>query len=188
MTGRPAAIETVLPDELDSVAWRRGLQHVTLTGNRSMLRLLDLPALLALRIPGTDAPRYAALVAMTDREVTLFVAGAETTLDAETFDRLWLGRAEILWRDFESLGPVLARGTRGVGVTRLQRLLRRVGAMRGTETGVFDAPTEAAVIAFQRTHQLTPDGRVGPLTRVVLYGRAGGYAPPALGRMREGAA
>jgi len=180
--------EARLPDEIDSVAWRRGLQHVTLTGNRSMLRLLDLPALLALRTPGTDAPRYAALVAMTDRDVTLFVAGAETTLDAEAFDRLWSGRAEILWRDFESLGPVLARGTRGVGVTRLQRLLRRVGAMRGTETGVFDAPTEAAVIAFQRTHQLTPDGRVGPLTRVVLYGRAGGYAPPALGRMREGAA
>src|SRR5205085_1291069 len=30
--------EARVPDELDSVAWRRGLQHVTLTGNRSMLR------------------------------------------------------------------------------------------------------------------------------------------------------
>jgi general secretion pathway protein A len=182
------ADEARLPDELDSVAWRRGLQHVTLTGNRSMLRLLDLPAMLTLRVPGVDTPRYAALVAMADGRVTLSFTGAETTIDDDTLERLWSGRAEILWRDFESLGPVLARGARGVGVTRLQRLLRRVGALRGADTGVFDAATEAAVIAFQRTHQLAPDGRVGPLTRVVLYGTAGAYMPPALGRRREGAA
>ncbi len=181
--------EARLPDELDSVAWRRGLQHVTLTGNRSMLRLLDLPAILTLSVPGVDTPRYAALVAMADGgRAMLSVAGADITIEGGTLERLWSGRAEILWRDFESLGPVLARGTRGVGVTRLQRLLRRVGALRGADTGVFDAPTEAAVIAFQRAHQLAPDGRVGPLTRVVLYGTAGGYVPPALGRARDGAA
>jgi peptidoglycan hydrolase-like protein with peptidoglycan-binding domain len=32
------------------------------------------------------------------------------------------------------------------------------------QTGVFDGATEAAVRSFQRTHQLTPDGIVGPLT------------------------
>ena len=36
-------------------AWRRGLETLPLTGNLSMLRLLDLPAVLELRIPGATA-------------------------------------------------------------------------------------------------------------------------------------
>jgi peptidoglycan hydrolase-like protein with peptidoglycan-binding domain len=47
--------------------------------------------------------------------------------------------------------------------------------------GVFDGQTEAAVLAFQRSRLLAPDGRVGKLTRIVLYGAAGGYARPTLG-------
>ena len=46
-----------LPDDLETVAWRRGLQALQLTANRSMLRLLDLPALLVVRLPGTPEPR-----------------------------------------------------------------------------------------------------------------------------------
>ena len=44
--------EAQLPDDLEAVAWRRGLQDLELTGNRSMLRLLDLPALVPLQLPG----------------------------------------------------------------------------------------------------------------------------------------
>ena len=38
-----ASDETQLPDTLGSVAWRRGLDDLLLTGNRTMLRLFDLP-------------------------------------------------------------------------------------------------------------------------------------------------
>ena len=41
-----------LPDDLETVSWRRGLQALQLTANRSMLQLLDLPALLVVRLPG----------------------------------------------------------------------------------------------------------------------------------------
>jgi len=56
--------EARVPNELEAVAWRLGLQQMALTVNRSMLRLLDLPAVLALRVPGLTAPRYVALIAM----------------------------------------------------------------------------------------------------------------------------
>jgi hypothetical protein len=54
--------------------------------------------------------------------------------------------------------PTLRRGARGEWVKLLREQL-------GTPSGAaFDAPTEAAVRAFQRAHQLVPDGIVGPKT------------------------
>jgi hypothetical protein len=35
-------------------------------------------------------------------------------------------------------------------------------------------------VEFQRSRLLVPDGRVGRLTRIVLYGAAGGYPRPTL--------
>jgi peptidoglycan hydrolase-like protein with peptidoglycan-binding domain len=54
--------------------------------------------------------------------------------------------------------PTIRRGSSGTAV-------RTVQAALGVEIdGVFGPPTEAAVTRFQRDHNLTPDGVVGPLT------------------------
>ncbi len=179
-----AADETGLRNDIESVAWRRGLQHLRLTGNRSMLRLLDLPAVVALRIPGAKSPRYVALTGMDASRVVLSIDGVPRSLDAALLDHFWSGQAHVLWRDFDGLGPLLRRGARGVAVAHLQALLRRAGALSGEPTGEFDVATEIGVLGFQRAHRLEPDGLVGPLTRIVLYaaagGSAGGYARPTL--------
>lgn len=180
------ADETRLPEEIESVAWRRGLQELPLTSNRSMLRLLDLPALVALRVPGFIAPRYVALTGIDGSRVVLSINGEAATVEAELLDPFWSGQAHVLWRDFDGLGPLLQRGAQGVAVVRLQQLLRRVGTFRGEATGVFDPATEAAVREFQRAHQLAADGLVGPLTRIVLYAGAGGYQRPALALRAQG--
>src|SRR5207245_2235636 len=59
-------------------------------------------------------------------------------------------------------------------------VLRRAGANDVVENGAFDAATTAAVLDFQRARLLFADGRVGRLTRIVLYGAAGGYPRPTL--------
>ena len=174
------ADEADVPAQLEPIAWRRGLEVVPLTGNLSMLRLLDLPALLELRVPGATEPRYAALLGVDDRGVVLSVDGVPVGADAAFLDRAWLGRAHILWRDFESLGRTFGVETRGPQVARLQRLLARVGAYGGAATGVFDATTADAVLGFQRSRLLETDGRVGRFTRIVLYAAAGSYPRPTL--------
>ena len=169
-----------MPGQLEPIAWRRGLEVLPLTGNLSMLRLLDLPALLELRVPGATEPRYAGLLGVDDRGVVLSVDGAPVWADAAFLDRVWLGRAHILWRDFESLGRTFGAETRGPQVARLQRLLARVGAYGGAATGVFDATTTDAVLGFQRSRLLEADCRVGRFTRIVLYAAAGSYPRPTL--------
>ena len=57
----------------------------------------------------------------------------------------------------------LKRGNNGDQVVVLQRLLN-VEGYKLTIDGDFGAKTEAAVMAFQKSHNLTPDGIVGPMT------------------------
>src|SRR5437667_881131 len=172
--------ETHVPDDLERVAWRRGLEDMRLTGNRSMLGVLDLPALLELRVPGASGPCYAALTGLDEHRATLAIGTTPTTIDAGLLDLFWFGQAHVLWRDFEGLGMTFGLGARGAHVARLQALLRRAGLYGGEATGEFDPATVAAVLDFQRSRLLVPDARVGRLTRIVLYAAAGGYPRPRL--------
>ena len=172
--------ESRVTDDVERIAWRRGLEDLRLTGNRSTLAVLDLPALLELRVPHASGSCFATLTALDERRATLDIGGTPTTIDTGLLDLFWFGQAHVLWRDFEGLGMTFGLGARGAHVTRLQGLLRRTGLYGGESTGEFDPATVAAVIDFQRSRLLIPDARVGRLTRIVLYAAAGGYPRPRL--------
>src|SRR5699024_3128610 len=64
--------------------------------------------------------------------------------------------------------PTLRMGSQGSDVRRLQRLLREEGFNPGSIDGIFGPQTQRAVIAFQRSENLTPDGIVGVNTWTAL--------------------
>ncbi len=76
-------------------------------------------------------------------------------------------------------------------VSKLQRMLTKIGRYTGAVNGTFDAATETAVKAFQCAEGISctgsPDttgyGMVGPRTRSLLFSRCvnGGNTPPPLG-------
>ena len=175
----PSEIERQIAD-VPHFAERRQLEHLPLTGNLAMLRLLDVPAVLELRFPSLPDARYATLVGLTPERATLSIDGNPATVELAFLERYWYGRAHVFSRDYEGLGPGLLDETRGLRVTRLQALLGRTGLYDGGETGVFGPSTRAAVMAFQRSRYLDPDGHVGRLTRMVLYAAVGGYDRPTL--------
>jgi general secretion pathway protein A len=166
--------------DLTGIAQRRGLDHLPIVGNVSMLRLLDLPAILELRLPETNGPRYVTLTELGLDTSVLTIDGTPTRVPAGFIDRHWFGQAYVLWRDFDSLGRTFGREASGPPVARLQDLLRRVGLYDGPANGHFDAATSAAVLEFQRSRFLQVDGRIGRLTRIVLYAAAGGYPRPTI--------
>lgn len=59
---------------------------------------------------------------------------------------------------------ILKLGERGEAVANLQRNLTRNGFQPGKADGIFGHGTQAAVIAYQKTQGLTPDGIAGPKT------------------------
>ena len=174
--------ESAATADFSHVAERRGLEHLALTGNTAMLRLLDVPVVLELQLPGASGPRYAALVSMRDGTPILAVGdGTPTPVKPALLEHAWYGQAYVLSRDFEGLGPGTIDGhSRGARVSRLQALLKRIGAYAGPESGFFDTPTSAAVLDFQRSRYVSADGIVGRLTRIALYAAAGGYPRPTL--------
>lgn len=64
--------------------------------------------------------------------------------------------------------PLLAQGSRGEAVRDLQTRLRNVGYDPGPIDGIFGTRTHSAVVDFQRSRGLTPDGLVGELTWTAL--------------------
>lgn len=65
-------------------------------------------------------------------------------------------------------GQALNRGDRGSEVVTLQKGLAALGFAAGNPDGVFGATTEAAVVDFQQSNNLTPDGVVGTDTARLL--------------------
>ncbi|MFO7698723.1 MAG: peptidoglycan-binding protein [Anaerolineae bacterium] len=79
-------------------------------------------------------------------------------------------RRNIIRRHGELGEGLLRQGSTGPEVEELQRLLNQAGAEPPLEVdGIFGPATHAAVIDFQRSHGLDPDGIVGPLTGEQLY-------------------
>ncbi|HEY2963370.1 MAG TPA: peptidoglycan-binding protein [Pyrinomonadaceae bacterium] len=68
--------------------------------------------------------------------------------------------------------PVLKRGSSGPDVLTLQSTLKQLGFDPNGVDGIFGPGTEAAVIAFQQSKGLTPDGLVGPNTMAALQSGA----------------
>jgi len=160
-------------------AARRGLGHLLVSSSGTLLRALDLPAILELNLSDASGVRYAAVVSLSSAGATLVVGDAPGAVDRTFLDRAWFGRAHVFWRDFDGIGVVTREPSQGI--RRLQALLRRAGTYGGPDTGVFDRATRAAVVDFQRGRFLVTDGRPGPLTRILLYDIAGGYPRPTLG-------
>ena len=166
----------------DQVARRpsRGLEELRLTGNLSMLRLLDLPAILEIatardaRVDLRRPDRHRRRRRRADgrrRDTCASRRRCSTACGSAT----------------RSSSGATSSGSGPPSAAR-RRAARRTAAEAADARGPVRRPGErrvrrsdqTAVSAFQRTRRLDPDCRVGRLTRIALYGVAGGYALPTL--------
>ncbi len=108
----------------------------------------------------TRAPFTTPTVPTTTQEqpsTTTTTTTQTTTGSGQQPLRLTLGKDESL-----------RRGARGSDVVTLQKALAALGFASGQPDGVFGRVTEAAVIDFQRSNNLDPDGVVGSDTARLL--------------------
>jgi general secretion pathway protein A len=166
--------------DLQTIATRRGLRYLPTSGTLSRLAMLNVPAILELSLPDTGQRRFAVLAGIAGSKAVVRFKEMGTLLTPQDIDRVWLGDAHVLWRDFENLSPRVLPGSAGPEVERLQKLLARVGVYPAEPSLTYDTATTEAIARFQRSHRLIPDGIVGPLTKIVLYGAVADYQHPRL--------
>jgi hypothetical protein len=150
-------------------------RHLARTRRRRLVALvaLGLPLVLAVVIPlvvfggsgsrveQTTATTTATGQATSPERRTTTITTTTTTRQSKS------SRTTLLHISLPQAGS-LHRGDRGSVVEQLQRGLAALGFASGTPDGIFGSTTEAAVIDFQRSNNLAPDGIVGTDTARLL--------------------
>ena len=161
---------------------RAGLKCLSKTGTWTLLRRLDLPAVLTLTPPGGER-HYATVTALGADTATLDVAGTITAFPLAEIDPLWDGSFLTLWRAPALAAAELRPGMAGGDVVWLrQRLASGGAAPQGP--AVYDDELRQRVVAFQQSHALMPDGIVGDETLLRIVAMAPDARMPSLAKTR----
>jgi general secretion pathway protein A len=134
-----------------------------------MLRTLNYPAILVLD-DGLGKKGYLPVIGFSGDK---FVTGrAVASVGQDWALKHWKGEAYVLWKDFSGAPEFLKKGDRGKTVKWLQASMEKLGYLDGARnvTGIYGKRTEKAVLSFQEENKLTPDGRAGEITRMLILG------------------
>jgi general secretion pathway protein A len=165
--------------DLQLLGARRGLRYLAAEMTPALIVLIDLPAVIELRLPTTGETRYVLLEQLSGDSATL-VADKSMTVARHSVEALWTGNAHILWRDAERLSRALIPDSEGQAVGTLQALLTEAGVYHGPISAVYDEETQTAVRQFQESRGLTSNGVAGTVTQIVLYNSLDRFRRPSL--------
>jgi general secretion pathway protein A len=162
-----------------------GLRCLARTGTWTVLRRLNLPAILELATP--DGRKHHVVLASLDGDrATLEIGARRVTLPASEVERFWDGPFVMIWKS-PVTGPVpLLPGMLGRDVAWLRQ---RLGALDGQPVTAkanqtYDDELKRRVAVFQQGEALVPDGIAGEETLVRLVATAPGANGPALNKER----
>ena len=115
-----------------------------------------------------DGPVTGYFGPLTEEAVIAFQVNRGLTADGIVGDATWAALNQSTAPTTGGGGNFLAVGDIGDSVSQLQSRLQALGYYQGGIDGVFGSGTEAAVMAFQASQGLNPDGIVGNATRNAL--------------------
>ena len=149
----------------------------------NLVRQLDRPVLLAL-YPGEDdaTPVWALLRSLDDTTATLEGGGNSVKIPLAELGQAWRGEMATLWRAPEGMPERGDIADSPAGAAWLdQRLASKAAGGPGTLPAKPVTPTlrQSRIHRFQLAQGVTPDGRAGPLT-LMLLNRATGVSEPRL--------
>jgi general secretion pathway protein A len=158
-----------------------GLRCLSRAGTWTVLRRLNLPAILELTTP--EGRKYhVVLVGLDGDWATLEIGARHVTLPSSEVERFWDGPFTMIWRS-PVTGPVpLQPGMSGRDVSWLRQ---RLGALDGQPATaranqIYDDELKRRVAVFQQGEALVPDGIAGEETLVRLVATASGANGPTL--------
>ena len=101
--------------------------------------------------------------------VGLIEEGSQDTIVSVLGSRkLWLDLRALVSQLTGGKRKFLSFGDRGKDVNELQLALKQAGYFKETATGYFGKKTKSAVIRFQKSNGISPDGVAGSKTQKAL--------------------
>ena len=158
---------------------RAGLRCLHSRGGIAELRVLDRPAMLALR-DADGREQLALLTRVQDESATLMLEGKQQSLPLDQLAQRSDGSFTTFWRAPRSWRDEVPLGARGADVDWLaQRLAQQRGLPAPAANLPLDAEMQGQLRAFQQSQNLRADGLAGPKTYIRLM-QLGDNAEPRL--------
>ena len=140
------------------------LHCLSRSGSWQALRNAGHPALLYL--VGPEGRRFTAVLHSLEGDDALLAAGERSLrLPADRVRQAWFGDYALVWRALPGGATLLRAGDMDPAVSWVRKQL---DVPVRTTADYFDDGLRAAVLEFQRSHQLEADGVVGPRTIMQL--------------------
>jgi general secretion pathway protein A len=156
-----------------------GLRCLARTGTWTVLRRLNLPAILQL-VTSDARKHYVVLTRLDGERATLQIDDQQITLPTVEVERFWDGPFVMIWKS-PILGPIpLQVGMRGQDVIWLRRRLGALDGLSGEAARLYDEGLRQRVAAYQLTEALSPDGMAGEETLLRLAATPGANGPGLL--------
>ena len=160
---------------------KAGLRCLSRTGTWTVLRRLNLPAVLELVTP--DGAKHHVVISQLDGDrATLQIGERRVILPTVEIERFWDGPFTMVWKA-PVTGPLpLQPGTRGRDVLWLRQQLTAIDGASSSASGsqLYDDELKRRVVTFQQSESLTPDGIAGEETVIRLAAVAQRGSGPSL--------
>jgi general secretion pathway protein A len=173
------------PDRGCDIGKSAGLRCLARTGTWTVLRRLNLPAILELTT-GDGRKHHVVLASLDGDRASIEIGARRVTLPSSEVERFWDGAFVMMWKS-PVTGPLpLGPGMSGKDVVWLrQRLTTADGQPAVTKASqIYDDELKRRVAVFQQGEALLPDGIAGEETLVRLVATAPGANGPSLTRER----
>ncbi|MFP4350062.1 MAG: peptidoglycan-binding domain-containing protein, partial [Desulfococcaceae bacterium] len=146
-----------------------------------LIRKLDLPAVLELNPQDTGGPVFLPVTGYNDGNLVFKgTGGSAVSVPPSDLAPFWNGIAYIPWKNYYGLTGIIPRSAPKDSIVSLKMLLRDIGFRELEITPVYDGKTLQAVEYIQKKHNVTVDGSVGPVTKIILYNEMASLQIPRL--------
>lgn len=172
----PDAIEAVrkryneVGGHIPSLAGAAQMGWLSFRADVEKLRQVNMPVVIEIIGDSEERRGFVTLVSLGDTWADLATADGNKKVDIRVFSKIYGGNAIIVCED-EGVDPAPYRQGQGLslGVRQLQDALGKAGYLDSNPSGWFTPATAAAVMKFQRDHNLPASGEADGYTRLLVY-------------------
>ncbi len=181
-----------IPPQLDAMtndfaffrqaARRNGLSVVRIGCDFDLIRRLNLPAILEIRLPEYAGPGFLVIRGINTADVSLSRARANQLIEAaiDAVQPYCTGNVYIPWKNFLPFNGVIPRKVPHESIIMLKMYLKEIGYDQISISPHYDWETEQAIKQIQEKYGLKTDGVVGPLTKIALFNEKDSLTGPRI--------
>jgi general secretion pathway protein A len=156
------------------------MEVLRVKGNLSLIKKLNLPAILEFPHPDGSGSGFMAVVGLADDEIRLSDGDQTFSVAPASLAGLWNGVAHIFWKNYFNYTGVIPISSPGEVILSLKVHLKAMGFPIASD----DRRLRHHHAVGRRDHSgpqwLDVDGMVGPMTKIVLYNEDPSLSGPRL--------